>query len=680
MLLPFGLRAGILTSSIALSLSAAPALAAPHGLTVEDMLRMERISAPALSPDGKRVAYQIRTTDLDRNKGHNEIWMLEIGKPNAQAVQLTRSDAGATSPVWSPSGDALYFLSARSGSSQIWRLPMSAGEAERITDLPLDVDAFQVSPKNDRIVVSVDAYVDCPDLTCTTKRVEEQNKIKSNARTYEQLFVRHWDTWRNGRRPILFSLSLKNHKAAGEAIKLTGSLDGEQNEFSISPNGENLVFTLKNAGKTEAWSTNFDIFQVPLTGGTPKNLTADNPATDTQPIYSPDGKTLAYRAMKRAGFESDRYALILMDVASGKKTELVPHWDRSASDFKWSNDGKSLLVTADELGQHKLFSIDIASGKITTLVDQGFVSAFDVQQGTLVYTKNDLSDGDQVYLLKGQKPQQLTHVNIDVLKDVRLGQYEQYSFKGANGDTVYGYVMKPWNAEPGKKYPVAFLVHGGPQGSFGNDWGYRWNPQFYAGAGYAVVFIDFHGSTGYGQAFTDSISGDWGGKPLIDLKEGLAAAGKQFPWLDNKNACALGASYGGFMMNWIAGNWNDGFKCIMVHSGIFDQRTMYYETEELWFNEWENGGTYFDAPKNFENFNPANFVNNWKTPTLVMHGELDFRVPISQGLSTFTALQRRGVESKMVVFPDENHWILKPGNSLLWHHTVQAWLDQHLKH
>ena len=274
---------------------------------------------------------------------------------------------------------------------------------------------------------------------------------------------------------------------------------------------------------------------------------------------------------------------------------------------------------------------------------------------------------------------QLTHQNAAALADVRFGEYEQFSFPGANGDTVYGYVIKPWNAKAGAKYPIAFLVHGGPQGSFGNEWGYRWNPQFYAGAGYAVVMVDFHGSTGYGQAFTDSISGDWGGKPLEDLKKGLAAAVSKYPWLDREHACALGASYGGYMMNWIEGNWSDGFRCIVNHDGVFDNRAMYYSTEELWFNEWENGGTYYKAPENHEKFNPANFVTNWKTPMLVVQGEQDFRIPTTQGLSAFTALQRQGIESKLLIFPDENHWVLKPANSLLWHHTVLDWLDQHLK-
>jgi len=309
------------------------------------------------------------------------------------------------------------------------------------------------------------------------------------------------------------------------------------------------------------------------------------------------------------------------------------------------------------------------------------MGGFDVRGDTIAVSQANLQSGAQLYKLKlgSNQMMQLTHQNEALLANVKFGDYEQFSFAGAKGETVYGYVVKPWNAKSGGKYPIAFLVHGGPQGSFGNEWGYRWNPQTYAGAGYAVVMIDFHGSTGYGQAFTDAISQDWCGAPLEDLQKGMAAAVAKFPWLDRSRACALGASYGGYMMNWIEGNWADGFRCIVNHDGVFDTRSMYYSTEELWFNEWENGGPYYAVPGKHEQFNPANYVTKWKTPMLVVQGDLDFRIPTTQGLGAFTALQRQGIESKLVVFPDENHWVLKPANSVLWHHTVLDWLDQHLK-
>jgi dipeptidyl aminopeptidase/acylaminoacyl peptidase len=597
-------------------------------------------------------------------------------------------------------GDAIYFLSSRSGSSQVWRLPLAGGEPSKVTDLPLDVETFRVSPTGERLAMSLAVFRDCAELACTKARLDAKGKEKASGRVYDRLFVRHWDTWSDGRNSVLYSapIDAAGHVSAAP-VSLSGSIDGDvpskpfgdRDEYRFSPDGKTIVFSARIAGRTEAWSTNFDLFSVPASGGAaPRNLTADNNAWDTKGVYSPDGRTLAYLAMSRPGFEADRFHIVLMDVATGKKRNIAESWDRSAGAVQWSADGKTLVADAEDIGQHRLFAIDVASGKVTPLTDKGSIAAFDMRRDTIAYTEANLASGAQLFKLTlGGKPQQLTTLNAQRLADVRFGEYEQFSFAGANGDTVHGYVMKPWNATPGvatpgvatpgAKYPIAFLVHGGPQGSFGNSWSYRWNPQVYAGAGYATVFIDFHGSTGYGQKFTDSISGDWGGKPLEDLKKGLAAAVAKYPWLDRERACALGASYGGYMMNWIEGNWSDGFRCIVNHDGVFDTRGMAYSTEEQWFTDWENGGAYFTVPENHERFNPVHHVAKWKTPMLVVQGDLDFRIPTAQGLSTFTALQRRGIESKLLVFPDENHWVLKPANSVLWHRTVLGWLDQHLK-
>jgi len=674
--------------------AATSANAAPRGLTVEDLASMDRVGSPALSPDAARVVYTVRSTNMEKNRGNTQLWMIDLRAAKPVPRQLTSHDASASDPEWSASGDAIYFLSSRSGSSQVWRLPVAGGEASRVTDLPLGVDSFRVSPNGDRLAVTLPVFRDCADLACSKKRGDEQEKSKATGKVYDQLFVRHWDTWNDGRRNVLYTLPLDAAGKAGkDAVSLSGTLDGDvtskpfgdRGEYTFSPDGRRVVFAVRVAGKTEAWSTNFDLYEVPAAGGAaPRNLTGDNPAWDTKPQFSPDGKTLAYLAMKRPGFEADRFHLVLQDVASGRKRVLAESWDRSIADYRWRADGKALLANADDVGQHRLFALDAASGKVTALTGQGYVADFDTRRDTTVIAHATLSGGAQLYKLPAnasseQKPAPLTTLNAARLADVRMGEYEQFSFKGANGDTVYGHVMKPWNAQPGQKYPVAFLVHGGPQGSFGNSWSYRWNPQVYAGAGYATVFIDFHGSTGYGQAFTDAISGDWGGKPLEDLKKGLAAAGEKFPWLDTTNACALGASYGGYMMNWIEGNWSDGFKCIVNHDGVFDQRGMAYSTEELWFTEWENGGTYYDNPEGYEKFNPVHHVKKWKTPMLVIQGDLDFRIPTAQALGTFSALQRQGIKSKLLVFPDENHWVLKPANSILWHHTVLGWLDEHLK-
>ncbi len=676
----------------AAALAATGAMAAPRGFTVEDLVNMERVGSPAVSPDASRVVYTVRSTDMNKNRGHTELWMVDLRAARPVPQRLTEHASSSTEPEWSASGDAVYFLSTRSGSSQVWRLPLTkdkAGEPVKVTDLPLDVESFRVSPLGDRVAMSLSVFRDCADLACTKQRLDAKEKDKASGKLYNRLFVRHWDTWNDGRNNVLFSAPLDaSGKAGSQPVSLSGTLDGDvpskpfgdREEFRFSPDGKSIVFAARIAGKTEAWSTNFDLYTVPATGGAPRNLTADNPAWDTKGVYSPDGRTLAYLAMARPGFEADRYQVMLMDVASGKKRKLAADWDRSVGSLQWRADGKALIVDAEDVGQHRLFSIDTGSGKITALTDKGAIGAFDVRGDTVAYTQANLASGAQLFAMKlGAQTAQLTNLNAERLADVRWGEYEQFSFKGANGDTVYGHVMKPWNAEPGKKYPIAFLVHGGPQGSFGNGWSYRWNPQVYAGSGYATVFIDFHGSTGYGQKFTDSISGDWGGKPLEDLKKGLDAAVKKYPWLDRERSCALGASYGGYMMNWIAGNWNDGFRCLVNHDGVFDSRGMAYSTEEQWFTDWENGGAYFAVPNNHERFNPVHHVNKWKTPMLVVQGDLDFRIPTAQALSTFTALQRKGIDSQLLVFPDENHWVLKPANSVQWHHTVMNWLDRHLK-
>lgn len=674
----------------AATLAATTAMAAPRGFTVEDLVNMERVGSPAVSPDATRVIYTVRSTDMEKNRGNTQLWMIDLRAAKPTPQRLTDHASSSADPEWAPSGDAVYFLSARSGSSQVWRQPVAGGAPVKVTDLPLDVDNFRVAPTGDRLAFSLAVFRDCADLACTKARLDAKEKEKATGKVYDRLFARHWDTWSDHRNAVLFSAPIGAAGAiTGEPVSLSGSLDGDvpskpfgdREEYRFSPDGKTVVFSARIAGKTEAWSTNFDLYSVPAAGGAaPRNLTADNPAWDTKGTFSPDGRTLAYLAMARPGFEADRYQIMLMDVATGTKRPLAANWDRSAGSLVWRADGKALIVDAEDIGQHRLFSIDVAGGKVTPLTDTGAVGAFDLRRDTLVYTHANLSAGAQLFSMKlGAKPKQLTTLNTELLKDVRWGEAEQFSFAGANGDTVYGYVMKPWNAQPGQKYPVAFIVHGGPQGSFGNSWSYRWNPQTYAGAGYAAVFIDFHGSTGYGQKFTDSISNDWGGKPLVDLQKGYDAAVKKFPWLDRSRDCALGASYGGYMMNWIAGNWSDEFKCIVNHDGVFDTRGMAYSTEEQWFTDWENGGPYYKVPENHERFNPVHHVAKWKTPMLVIQGDLDFRIPTAQGLGTFTALQRQGVESKLLVFPDENHWVLKPANSVQWHHTVIGWLDQYLK-
>jgi dipeptidyl aminopeptidase/acylaminoacyl peptidase len=385
--------------------------------------------------------------------------------------------------------------------------------------------------------------------------------------------------------------------------------------------------------------------------------------------------------MQRPGFEADRFALMAMDMANGATREVASKWDASADGITLSADGKWIYTTATELGQHPLFAVNLANGEVQGIAADGAIHDFDIRGNTLVFSRSTLTSASNLFVASrdGKRPRQLSHFNQEALRDVAMGEFEQFRFPGWNNETVHGYVVKPWNFQAGKKYPVAFIIHGGPQGSMGNSFHYRWNPQTYAGRGYAVVFIDFHGSSGYGQKFLDSISGDWGGKPLVDLQKGWAHALAAYPFLDADRACALGASYGGYMVNWIAGNWNEPWRCLVNHDGVFDTRAMGYETEELWFTEWENRGTPFDPESLYEKHNPALHVAKWRTPMLVVQGELDYRIPVTQSLSAFTALQRRGIESKLLYFPNENHWVLKPANSVLWHETVLGWLEQWTK-
>lgn len=679
-------------------LAALPAMAATRGFDVRDMVALDRVSSPVLSPDGAVVAFAQRQMDKEVVKASTGLWVRnlltrDMGPPK----RLTPEGWNVNSPSFSPDGKTVYFLSGKSGTQQLYAIPSTGGAPKQLTAFALDIGSYQLSPDGTSIAFSAETFADCKaDFACTQKRLDDTKAKKSTGVVYEGLFVRHWDTWSDGRRSRLFVSGLPTGKAKAttSAIGLTDSLDGDApskpfgdaSEYTWAPDGKTLVAGIRVAGKAEAWSTNFDLYRLNADGsGAPVNLTAANKAWDAGPVFSADGKTLFYRAMKRPGFEADRFALMSMDVGSGQTREIAAHWDRSADGIVLSADGGTIFTTAQDTGQHPLFAVEIATGKTEQIVGDGSIAEFDIAGQTLAFTRNTLKTGDQLFTTTtaaGDPQRAITPSAEERLKDVAFGDFEQFEFKGAGGDTVHGYVVKPWNYVEGKKYPVAFLIHGGPQGSFGNGWSYRWNPQTYAGQGYAVVMIDFHGSTGYGQAFTDAISRDWGGKPLEDLQKGWAAAQKRYAFLDGANACALGASYGGYMINWIAGNWHTpasgAWKCLVNHDGVFDTRSMGYVTEELWFSEWENGGTPYENPKAYEKFNPVNHIADWRVPMLVVQGEKDYRVPVDQGLSAFTALQRKGIESKLLYFPDENHWVLKPQNSVLWHDTVNGWLKQHL--
>jgi len=670
-----------LVGFLLVALLVVPQLVSAEGLDARDLVSLDRMSSLQVSPDGTRAVFVRRTTDLEANRGRTDLWMIDADGSDLR--RLTSHEAGDWNPLWTPDGASILFLSSRGGDAQVWRISLGGGEAERITDIEGGVGNLVLSPTGTHIAYSINVYVDCGTLECTRTRQAEIEESGVSGQVYDKMFVRHWDHWRDGTRSHLFVQAVEG----GEPVDVTAGMDadvpsspfGGPEEVHFSPDGKTIVFAARVSGAEEPWSTDFDLYSAMIDGtGDPVCITEANTAWDTQPVFSPDGSMLAYLAMSRPGYEADRFRIVLRNMKDGSERVLTEDWDRSAGSIFFSPDQKTLYTTASDVGQVSLFSIDVATGEVKRLVSDGHVRSPGLAGDRILFGRDDLASPVDLYsvALDGSDLRRLTSLNEERLAGIEMGEYEQFEFAGWNDETVHAYVVKPANFDPKKKYPLAFLVHGGPQGSFGNDFHYRWNPQTYAGAGYAAVMVDFHGSVGYGQAFTDSINGDWGGKPLVDLQKGLAAALKRYSWIDGDRACALGASYGGFMMNWIAGQWPDGFRCLVNHDGVFDQRMMYFATEELWFPEWEHGGPYWKNAEAFERHNPALYVDQWKTPMLVVHGALDYRVPETQGLGAFTALQRQGIPSKMLFYPDENHWVLQPANSIQWHDTVLEWLGE----
>ncbi|HMO75514.1 MAG TPA: S9 family peptidase [Sphingopyxis sp.] len=678
--------------ALAAALSSTSALARP--MTEVDLATLKRVAAPAASPDGRWVAYQLTETAPESYKRSTGLWLVDRNAKDAQPVRIAdTADKNESAPAFHPDG-SLYFLSNASGKSQVWRVDPGAGAPPaQVTDTKADVSGFRISPDGTKLLAWGDIARECTDFGCDA---QDKGELPGpgTGRHYKDGagFVRHWDSWETPgtySRPFVFNLE------GGKAVTpravdagLTGDSPskpfGGGEELAWGADSRTVFFTLRKADRDEPRSTNLDIYSWLIDSRMmPVNLTAGNQATDTLPTPSPDGKWLAYAAMARPGYEADRQVLMLRDLATGEARALTDAWDRSVGSIAWAADGKSLYVTAQDVLDHPVFRVDAKTGKVERLkasAEQWEGNINDVTPlpgGALLYSRNSVAVPTDLWVRDAKgKVTRLTDVNREQMAEIDPVKVERLQFAGAKGETVWGQIVKPANATG--KLPVAFLVHGGPQGSFGNSWSTRWNPRLFSAPGYAAVSIDFHGSTGYGQAFTDSINQDWGGKPLEDLKLGLAAAGRQDAGIDTANACALGGSYGGYMMNWIAGNWNDGFQCLVNHAGVFDLRAMAFETEEQWFDEWDHGGPWWQRT-DAEKWNPVNHVARWKTPMLVIHGEKDFRIPYSQSLAAFSALQRQGIEGELLIYPDENHWILKGQNSVQWYRTVFGWLDRHLK-
>jgi len=662
--------------------------ASSRPFSVDDLVAMERIADPQPSPDGKWVAFVVRSTDMEANGGRRDIWLAAVDGSDTR--RLTTHPANDWSPRWLDNR-RLFFLSTRGSSSQVWQLSLDGGEAEQVTSLALGVDDLAVGPTGTDLFLGMIVFPECTQdvVQCTADRLAERAARPASGLVFDQLLVRHWDTFKDGRRKHVFRAALDEEgRATAGAVDLMPGVDGDcptlpwgdDGDFSVSPDGKWLVYTAKVArGSEEAWSTDWDLWAVPTDGSSaPRCVTADNQAWDASPAFSTDGKRLAYLAMVRPGYEADRFRVMVMDWPDGAPRTLTETWDRSPHSLAWSADGRTLLTSADNVGNHSIFRVDAESGLVTALATRHTnASPQPLADGTVVFLRDSLVSPVEVFVLpkSGGEATQITHLNRKRLAELEFGEYQQFSFTGAKGDEVFGYLLRPVGFDPKKTYPLAFLIHGGPQGSFDDHWHYRWNPQIYAAHGYATVMIDFHGSTGYGQSFTDAIRGDWGGAPYEDLMKGLDDLLRRHPWIDSDRMAAAGASYGGYMINWIQGQ-TDRFKALVCHDGNLDETMAYFDTEELWFPEWEHGGTPWENPQGYRKHSPMAFVGNWKTPELVIHGALDFRVVDTQGLGTFNALQRLGIPSRLLYFPDENHWVHKPANSIQWHHEVLAWMDR----
>ncbi len=656
-------------------------------LTAEALIGLPGVSSPTISPDGALIAYTVRKTDVAANKTASDLWLIEA-RERAVPRQVTTGEGAVSSLSWSPDGGFIYFLSRRGSTAQVWRVGVEGGNAEAVTDLPLDIGTYKLSPDGRTIAVTVEVFPDCETLACTVERVAAEKQSKGSGRVYEELFVRNWDTWTSPRMPQLFALPLEDGRASGEAIRLMSGLKGPvpslpfggSEEYDFTRDGKSIVFSFRPWNSAQAWSLNFDLYEVPVAGGVPQNLTRGTRVYNTQPVHSPDGRLLAWRATHRPGFEADQFHIVLRDLETGGERLLTEDWDLSVESFAFSPDGAFVYALVDEKGQKPLWALAVADGERTRLTESGAVQSFSAAGDNIVFTATTISEPGEIHvrsIASGNTARLTDHARSEARK-LQLGEAEQFSFSGANGDTVYAHMVKPAGFQPGQRYPVLLYLHGGPQQSFGNFWGSRWNFQTAPADDIAALVIDFHGSPGYGQAFTDAVSLNWD-MPLEDVLKGLEAAGERYAWLDTDRACAIGGSYGGYLVNWIAGKAPDAFRCLINHAGPFDLRAMAYATDELFMMDWEFGGRAYEDPSVTERFNPVLYVGNWKTPMLVLHGERDYRVPVDQGISAFTAAQRMGVPSRLVVFPDENHWIINPANSIQWQREVEAWLRKWLR-
>jgi len=656
--------------------------------TATDLARQERLSDPRISPDGRFVAFNVRSTDWEGNRGVNALWVLERAAADAPPRLIRDQEKSATSPRWSADGQWLYFLSSRSGSAQVWRTPASGAETRQVTSLPLDVAFYRLAPDGRALVVAVSVHPDCDTLSCSKAKDDAKAKEKTTGVLYDSTTTRFWDTYLDGHFIELFAVKLGADTPPTDGVALTRGYkadivtkpEGTDSSFVISHDGASVFFAAAASGSSQGMGPTRSLYAVPLdASAAPRRLDPATQTSDGELALAPDGSRLAYLSTEGSVFTAPRARVMIRELATETTHELAPTFDRSPSALAWSTDSGTLYAIAEDLGQNRIFALNAATGVFKPLTADGHVASVDVAKGVVVYSRDALDSPPQIFELRGGAARALTHVGADSMAQTPFSAFEQFAFTGWNGESVHGYVVKPADYRAGRKYPVAFLIHGGPHGSFGNAWSYRWNPQVWAGMGYAAVMIDFHGSSGYGEAFAKSIIGHWGDRPLEDLQKGWAYALGRYSFLDGDHACALGGSYGGYMVAWIAGNWTQPWKCLVNHDGVFDIRLMSYSTDIPGFQQAQNEAATWEKPEEVERFNPIDHVAEWRVPMLVVHSGRDDRVPLDQGMGAYGAAQLRHVPSELLYFPDENHWVLKPQNSVEWYATVQAWMKRWLE-
>jgi len=650
----------------------------------DDLVSLSRVAHPVLSPDGRWLVWDQSEVDLAANRRRSDLWRLDLTRLHESPEKFASiPDADETDPAFGSNGQ-LYFLSDRAGGkAAVWSAAMSGGSPVQVTG-NYGLGGFVLSPMGNAVLVWAVRPAGAKSLADVAPQPVEN---AGSARIYDQFPVRFWNAWADGQRSQLFVIPMTGGRALGPGHAIEGGLVGDvpsrpsggRDELAWSQDGRTVYFTLREAGRAEPLSTNFDIFSAPADGSSaPLNLTTGNPAIDTHPSVSPNGRWLAWLATARPGYENDRQLVMLRDLVSGKTRAVTRQWDRSIDAIRWAADSTAIYATAQDRADHPLFRIRL-DGRVDRLTKDGHVGDLTISSADgPVFAFDSLTAPTDFWRIgRGDRPVRLTAVNAARLAGVDWPTVMRFTFAGAKGDPVWALALRPPSLAAGASAPVALLVHGGPQSSFSDRWSPYMNAAAWAGHGFAVVAIDFHGSTGYGQAFTDAVNRDWGGKPLVDLKLGLKAAIENFDFIDGSRACAAGASYGGYMMNWIQSQWPDRFKCLIEDVGVFDTRAMTYETDDLRADEWDFGNKpYHEAPDEFEKWSPVHGIAKWATPTLVITGERDFRSPSTQGIATFTALQKRNVPSRLLVFPDEGHAIVKPKNSLQWYREVFRWVDR----